>query len=112
SRSAISSSQSQRKMASRTATTRISIHEFSCHFARPCSVSTFRVNFYVSIAVKILTLADCFKLKRKRNRDEDSRVSSEGDSFSLWGYDSPRRSCLHQGRSARGRPPPAISRRC
>src|SRR2546430_14825448 len=52
-------------MASRLATIRVPIHQFLRHFARPCSVSAFRVNFYVSIAVKILTLADCFKLKRK-----------------------------------------------
>src|SRR5437879_3319167 len=97
-------------MASRTATTRISIHQFLRHFARPCSVSAFRVNFYVSIAVKILTLADCFKLKRKRNRDEDSRVSSEGDSVSLRRHHSPRRGRFHQGGSARSGPPPEIAR--
>src|SRR5207245_7208261 len=42
--------------------------------------------------------------------DEDSRVSSKGDSVSLRRHHSPRRSRFHQGRSARGRAPSAIAR--
>src|SRR5258708_283644 len=59
------SSYRRRKIAASPAMKCIFFRQFSCHFARPCSVSTFRVNFYVSNDVKILTLADCFKVGRK-----------------------------------------------
>src|SRR6266481_539476 len=52
-------------MASISVTMRSFFHQFSRQFVCPCSVFVFRLNFYVSNAVEILTLADCFKVQRK-----------------------------------------------
>src|SRR5260370_1939250 len=52
-------------MASISVTMRSFVHQFSRQFVCPCSVFVFRLNFYVSNAVEILTLADCFKVQRK-----------------------------------------------
>src|SRR5258708_115439 len=59
------SSECRRKTAAGSAMKRaFGLHSLR-HFARPCSVSGFRVNSDVSNGLKILTLADCFKVERK-----------------------------------------------
>src|SRR5258708_15413224 len=59
------SSYRRRKIAASPAMKCAFFRQFPYHFARPCSVSALRVNFYVSNDAKILTLADCFKDRRK-----------------------------------------------
>src|SRR5712692_11389506 len=66
------------------------LRQFSCHFTRPCSVSALLVNFYVSNDVKILTLADGFKVERKNGTSMKIHEYQAKAILSRYGVTTPR----------------------
>src|SRR5258708_10773220 len=77
-------------LAASVETERAFFHYFHHHFARPCSLSAFRVNFYVSITIKTLTLADCFKLERKNGPSMKIHEYQAKAILSRYGVTTPR----------------------
>src|SRR5438876_3261345 len=77
-------------MAARRETKRELFSHFPRHFARSCSLSAFRVNFYVSITVKTLTLADCFKLEQKNGPSMKIHEYQAKAILSRYGVTTPR----------------------
>src|SRR5260370_7289446 len=77
-------------MAARRATKRAFSPHFLHDLGRVCSCSTFGVNFYVSIAVKILTLADCFKLEPKNGTSMKIHEYQAKAILSRYGVTPPR----------------------
>src|SRR5229473_2348458 len=62
----------------------------SVHSASPCSVFAFRLNFYVSNDVKILTLADCCGVERKNGTSMKIHEYQAKAILSRYGVTTPR----------------------